>query len=87
MTTSFEFVAQRPSSSFSGLKRWYCGLVSTPNPNDGAPPVSIALPLRSMILAEVWSETMPVATPVADSARTFGSRSAGIDGGCEVSPW
>ena len=87
MTTSSPLVAQRPSTSFSGLNLAYCGLVSMPNPNEGAPPVSIALPLRSRILAEVSSETIPTASAVPGSSRIFGSSEAGSDGGTDESPW
>ena len=57
-----------------------------PKPNDGAPPVSIALPLRSMILRRVWSETIPAAASTSGSSRTFGEDDAGSDGGWDVSP-
>jgi hypothetical protein len=87
MTTSSDDCAQRPSSSFSGLKAAYGGLVSMPNPKEGAPPVSIAFPLRSMIFAELSSETMPTAWSVPARSRTCGSSDSGIDGACAVSPW
>ena len=44
ITTSFEALGQRPEVRRSGLNRG--SEKSTPNPNDGAPLVEIALPLR-----------------------------------------
>jgi hypothetical protein len=53
------------------LKRSSAGVVSIPNPNEGAPFVSTALPFRSRIFVAVSSETTPVALRTFGSERTF----------------
>ena len=59
---------------------------SIPKPNEGAPPVSTALPSFFRILVFESSATMPAAAATSGSALTLASKVSGIDGVEAVSP-
>ena len=80
ITTSFGPVAQRPSFSFSGLKRGCEG--SIPNPKVGLPFVWIALPFRPISVACVESPFRSTNAP--DAAATSGIRRIRWRSACET---
>jgi hypothetical protein len=80
IATSFGPVAQRPSCSFSGLKRGCEG--SIPNPKVGLPFVWIALPFRPISVACVESPFKSINAP--DAAATSGICRIRSSSSCET---
>ena len=75
-TTTSPVFGHRPDTSVSELNRACVG--STLNPRFGAPPNTIALPLRPISCA--WPATPPIAASTSGSALTFASSDSSNDG-------